>query len=194
MNMYAYHITQTDVQFKIRKINVNTGAIIGESPVDNSTAVYGVYSDKNCTDKVAEIKIGANGIGMTMLPLKLYYVKEIKAPTGYALDETVYTLTNGDTMDLPERFIAPEVITHFAKRKLLYEDKKHHNAVFVGVDGNGVPRQAHKRSTTTFGNSFRQTIEGSDTRYSFAHFGKSNMLFVFEAPHRYVKLYFHEPE
>ena len=83
---------------------------------------------------------------------------------------------------IKQRLIAPEVITHFAKRKLLYEDKKHHNAVFVGVDGNGVPRQAHKRSTTTFGNSFRQTIEGSDTKYSFAHFGKSNMLFVFEAP------------
>jgi len=83
---------------------------------------------------------------------------------------------------IKQRFIAPEVITHFAKRKLLYEDKKHHNAVFVGVDGNGIPRQAHKRSTTTFVNSFRQTIEGSDTRYSFAHFGKSNILFVFEAP------------
>ena len=83
---------------------------------------------------------------------------------------------------IKQRFIAPEVITHFAKKKLLYEDKKHHNAVFVGVDSSGVPRQAHKRSTTTFGNSFRQTIEGSDTKYSFAHFGKSNMLFVFEAP------------
>ena len=83
---------------------------------------------------------------------------------------------------IKQRFIAPEVITHFAKKKLLYEDKKQHDAVFVGVDGNGIPRQAHKRSTTTFGNSFRQTIEGSDTKYSFAHFGKSNMLFVFEAP------------
>ena len=83
---------------------------------------------------------------------------------------------------IKQRFIAPEVITHFAKKNLLYEDKKHHNAVFVGVDGNRVPRQAHKRSTITFGNSFRQTIEGSDTKYSFAHFGKGNMLFVFEAP------------
>ena len=77
---------------------------------------------------------------------------------------------------IKQRHIAPEVITHFAKKKLLYEDKKHHNAVFVGTDGNGIPRQAHKRSATTFGNSFRQTIEGSDTKYSFAHFGKSNML------------------
>ena len=83
---------------------------------------------------------------------------------------------------IKQRFIAPEVITHFAKKKLLYEDKKHHNAVFVGMDSSGTPRQAHKRSTTTFGNSFRQTIEDSDTKYSFAHFGKSNMLFVFEAP------------
>ena len=83
---------------------------------------------------------------------------------------------------IKQRFIAPEIISHFAKRKLLYEDKKHHNAVFVGVDENGVPRQAHKRGTATFGKSFRQTVEGSDTRYSFAHFGESEKLFVFEAP------------
>jgi len=54
--------------------------------------------------------------------------------------------------------------------------------VFVGVDENGVPRQAHKRSTNFFGNAFRITCEGSDTRYSFSHFGKSEKLFVFEAP------------
>ena len=83
---------------------------------------------------------------------------------------------------IKQRFIAAEVITHFAKRKLLYEDKEHHNAVFVGADENGVPRQAHKRGTATFGKSFRQTVEGSDTRYSFAHFGESEKLFVFEAP------------
>lgn len=102
--------------------------------------------------------------------------KEFKLPEANDNMHRVYAYL------IKQRLIAPEVITHFAKRKLLYEDKKHHNAVFVGVDGNGVPRQAHKRSTTTFGNSFRQTIEGSDTKYSFAHFGKSNMLFVFEAP------------
>lgn len=83
---------------------------------------------------------------------------------------------------IKQRFIAPEVITHFAKQHTLFEDKEYHNAVFVGLDENGVPRQAHKRSTSTFGNSFRQTIEGSDTRYSFAHFGESGKLFVFEAP------------
>lgn len=83
---------------------------------------------------------------------------------------------------IKQRFIAPDIISFFAKNHTLYEDKKHHNAVFVGVDEDGVPRQAHKRGTATFGKSFRQTVEGSDTKYSFSHFGKSNKLFVFEAP------------
>lgn len=83
---------------------------------------------------------------------------------------------------IKQRFIAPDIISFFAKDHTLYEDKEHHNAVFVGVDENGVPRQAHKRSTSTFGKSFRQTVEGSDTKYSFAHFGESEKLFIFEAP------------
>ena len=83
---------------------------------------------------------------------------------------------------IKQRFIDPNIISHFAKQHTLYEDKEHHNAVFVGVDENGVPRQAHKRSTNSFGNAFRITCEGSDTRYSFSHFGKSEKLFVFEAP------------
>lgn len=83
---------------------------------------------------------------------------------------------------IKQRFIAPDIISYFAKQHTLYEDKEHHNAVFVGVDENGIPRQAHKRSTNSFGNTFRITCEGSDTRYSFSHFGESEKLFVFEAP------------
>ena len=83
---------------------------------------------------------------------------------------------------IKQRFISPDIISHFAKQHTLYEDKEHHNAVFVGIDENGVPRQAHKRSTNSYGNSFRITCEGSDTRYSFAHFGESKRLYVFEVP------------
>lgn len=83
---------------------------------------------------------------------------------------------------IKQRFIAHNIISFFAKNHTLYEDKEHHNAVFVGVDEGGVPRQAHKRGTATLGKSFRQTVEGSDTKYSFGHFGKSEKLFVFEAP------------
>ena len=81
-----------------------------------------------------------------------------------------------------QRFIAPEIITHFAKAHTLYEDAEHHNAVFVGLDEQGKPVAAAKRSTSTYGKSFRMTCAGSDTRYSFAHFGNSARLFIFEAP------------
>ena len=83
---------------------------------------------------------------------------------------------------IKQRFISPDIISHFAKQHTLYEDKEHHNAVFVGIDENGVPRQASKRSTNSYSNSFRITCQGSDTRYSFAHFGESKRLYVFEAP------------
>ena len=35
---------------------------------------------------------------------------------------------------IKQRFISPDIISHFAKQHTLYEDKQHHNAVFVGLD------------------------------------------------------------
>lgn len=102
--------------------------------------------------------------------------KEFKLPEKNSDMHRVYAYL------IKQRFIAPEIITHFAKQHTLYEEKEHHNAVFVGVDEKGTPRQAHKRSTNSYGKTFRITCEGSDTRYSFAHFGESEKLFVFEAP------------
>lgn len=102
--------------------------------------------------------------------------KQFKLPEANANMHRVYAYL------IKQRFIDSKVITHFAKQHTLYEDKEHHNAVFVGLDEKGVPVQASKRSTSTFGKTFRITCEGSDTRYSFAHFGKSEKLFVFEAP------------
>ena len=81
-----------------------------------------------------------------------------------------------------QRFIASDVISFFAHQRKIYEDRDHHNAVFVGMDENGAPKQASLRSTISFGNAFRITVSGSDTRYSFSHFGESGKLFVFEAP------------
>ena len=72
--------------------------------------------------------------------------------------------------------------TPFAKNHVLYEDKPYHNAVFVGRDENGMARHAHKRSTNSYGKTFRINIDGSDPRYSFHHIGKDGSLFVFEAP------------
>lgn len=124
--------------------------------------------------------LGQRVTSLSSVPLKS--TKQSEKQKDFRLPEANENMHRVFAYLIKQRFIAPEVITHFAKRKLLYEDKEHHNAVFVGVDKNGVPRQAHKRGTTTFGKSFRQTVEGSDTRYSFAHFGESGKLFIFEAP------------
>ena len=83
---------------------------------------------------------------------------------------------------MKQRYIDAEVISHFARAKTLYEDSKYHNAVFVGHDGDGVPRHAHKRSTLTVGEVYRGNVESSDPRYSFHHIGTSGRLYVYEAP------------
>lgn len=96
MNMYAFRVTSRDVTFEISKYNTD-GNLVGKSTVDNSSAVYGIYSDQECTESVGTITIGADGRGAISLPSGTYYAKEIKAPTGYDLDTTVYTITPGST-------------------------------------------------------------------------------------------------
>ena len=102
MNMSAFRITQSDVKFEILKVDSETGAVIGKSPVDNSSAVYGVYSDEACTRKVGEITIGSDGKGSVMLPGGRYYAKELKAPTGYEVDGTVYAISANQTTTVRE--------------------------------------------------------------------------------------------
>lgn len=102
MNMSAFRITKTDVKFTIEKRDANNDRIIGKSPIDNSTAVYGVYTDKACKNKVGEITIGSNGRGAITLPVNTYYAKELKAPTGYSIDPTVYTISSDRTTTVKE--------------------------------------------------------------------------------------------
>lgn len=88
------------------------------------------------------------------------------------------------------RKIDRDVVSFFAREKLLYEScekskdgsKKYHNAVFVGLDENGVPRHAHKRGLYTKGISFKGNVDGCNPAYSFHYVGSSDRLYVFEAP------------
>ena len=88
------------------------------------------------------------------------------------------------------RGIDRDVVSAFAKAHLIYED-----AVFVGMDSDGTPRHAHKRSTNSEGKSFRQNVEGSDPKHSFNYAGTDGGLYVFEAPIdllSYISLYLSE--
>lgn len=83
---------------------------------------------------------------------------------------------------MKQRCIDREIIAHFARAGTLYEDAQYHNAVFAGRDECGIFRHAHKRSTNSYGRTFRANVEGSDARYSFHHLGTDGQLYVFEAP------------
>ena len=61
----------------------------------------------------------------------------------------------------------------------IYEEKKHHNVVFVGRDADGIPRYAHCRGTGE--TKYRGDVAESDKSYGFCHRGTDNQLFVFEA-------------
>ncbi len=88
------------------------------------------------------------------------------------------------------RHIGREVVSFFAKQKLLYEScekskdgtKEYHNAVFVGLDENEIARHAHKRGIYTLGQPYKGNVDGCDPRHSFHWLGESEHLYVFEAP------------
>ena len=91
---------------------------------------------------------------------------------------------------LKHRFLDRDVINTFVRAGLLYESceiskdktREYHNAVFVGKNGSGVPRHAHKRSLNSLGKTFRINVESSDPRCSFHYTGTSDRLYVFKAP------------
>ncbi len=104
MNMYAFRITKTDVKFSITKVlsTDNSVKISGTSPIDGTQAIYGVYTDKDCKNKVGEITIGDDGTGSITLLDKQYYVREISAPTGYDLSTDVVALKANSNVNVKE--------------------------------------------------------------------------------------------
>ena len=81
------------------------------------------------------------------------------------------------------RGIGPDVIDRFIEAGLLYEDREHHNCIFVGRDGTGKPVFAAKRGT--WGSvPFRGDVAGSDKRIAFQLPCDSGIdsVHVFEAP------------
>lgn len=68
---------------------------------------------------------------------------------------------------LRSRGISREVISACIRAGLLYEERKFHNAVFVGKDDAEIPRYAFLRGTSSYGKVFKMEAAGSDKRYCF---------------------------
>ena len=77
------------------------------------------------------------------------------------------------------RGIDKNLLEEWISRGDIYEERQHHNAVFVGRDAMNIPRYAHCRGTGE--TKYRGDVAGSDKAYGFCHKGTDNQLFVFEA-------------
>lgn len=78
----------------LKKTSANPSISEGNSCYSLAGAEYGVYTNAACTSTVGTITTGADGCGqLSNLVVGYYYVKETKAPKGYALDENVYQVT-----------------------------------------------------------------------------------------------------
>ena len=79
------------------------------------------------------------------------------------------------------RGISPQIVSHFMNRKMIYQEKKYGNCVFVGYDAEGTPRYCSMRAARE-NSSFKMDATGSDKSYPFFHEGTSDLLIVTEAP------------
>lgn len=69
-------------------------------------AVFGIYTDRECTDLVQQLTTDENGYAISdELLMRDYYVKEITAPTGYTLNSTVFTVTAAELKQNSEHTI-----------------------------------------------------------------------------------------
>ena len=82
---------------------------------------------------------------------------------------------------LGKRGIDRDVLSAFIHRQMIYESTPYHNAVFVGFDQSGKPVHAHKRGTGSE-STFKGNEDSSDPKYSFHWQGRSNKVYLFEAP------------
>ncbi|SDA31074.1 Toprim-like [Ruminococcus sp. YE71] len=98
-----------------------------------------------------------------------------------------------------ERKLDPFVVSELVKEKMIYEEAKYHNCVFVGYDESGTARFAESKITNTYIAALKNengkkkfhpiNIAGSDKAYSFnvsadreRYPAGNNVLYIFEAP------------
>lgn len=82
-----------DVPLDIYKSSANSSITDGNSNYFLAGAVYGIYSNYDCTAEVGRVTTDSTGHARKEgLTPGTYYVKEISASPGYLLDPQVYTI------------------------------------------------------------------------------------------------------
>lgn len=136
---------------KVKTENIGYGELTKtdeSSGVKLSGAVYGIYSDSGCTNRVQTMTTDGNGYAKSAaLVAGTYYVKEITAPKGYVLSGTVHTLTvkAGQTTGISATdkeqlgaitiYKEGEVLSSWNGSNFTYEKKKLSGATFKVTAG-----------------------------------------------------------
>lgn len=77
----------------IQKTSSNPSITDGNNNYSIAGAVYGVFTDKNCTEQLATLTTDNSGnTEIVEVKAGTVYVKELSAPLGYKLDKAVYSL------------------------------------------------------------------------------------------------------
>lgn len=117
---------------KLKKVSTNTDLTEGNGNYSLEGAKYGVYKDKECKTKAGVLTTDENGNTDSLeLEAGTYYVKETKAPEGFALDTALYTfkVKEGETAAVTVKD-APQ----YAPADLLLE--KYDSETKYGEEGN----------------------------------------------------------
>ena len=98
-------------ELQISKKSYNPEITDGNSCYSLEGAEYGIFTDSNATNRIDTLTIGKDNTSNIVKNLKVgtYYVKETKAPEGYALDQNIYPvqiesgkLTTREFTDYPQ--------------------------------------------------------------------------------------------
>lgn len=123
-----------------------------------------------------EYLLGGSGMGtLTVSPPVVRESKPFALPPRNDNNRRAYAYL------LNKRGIDREVLNVFFNAGLIYESADYHNAVFVGKNQEGIAVHAHKRGTGSE-STFKGNVDSSDPRYSFHWTGRSNRVYLFEAP------------
>jgi len=132
------------------------------------------FYNKSYPEAMEYLLSGSSGTLITSPPV----IKEIKP---FELPPKNDNMRRVYAYLIKHRGIDSEGLSAFVKAGMIYESAEYHNAVFVGFDKNGNPRHAHKRGTGQ-ASSFKGNIDSCIPEYSFHWNGRSDRLYLFEAP------------
>lgn len=132
------------------------------------------FYNKNYAEAVEYLLGNGNGTLITFPPV-VKEQKPFKLPPRNDNMRRVFAYLN------ITRRIDKEVLYAFMHRNMIYESAKHHNAVFVGFDKDGIPRHASMRGTGSK-STYKGNAPNSQPEYSFHLAGTSKYFYLFEAP------------